>query len=97
MSTLLDVFNLILDIYGISELQTSGPMESWLLKIQELVNTEVKLMTNVQEIMGSMDLLFAVAENQTVPFFPVLTLLQMDLMKMIIMVLSLWWVWKPPS
>ncbi|XP_059179356.1 U3 small nucleolar RNA-associated protein 15 homolog [Physella acuta] len=65
MSTLMDVFNLILEIYGLSELMNSGPLVSVLVKIKELVNLEVRLMTSVQEIMGSLDLLFAVAENQT--------------------------------
>lgn len=53
------------EIYGLSELMNSGPLVSVLVKIKELVNLEVRLMTNVQEIMGSLDLLFAVAENQT--------------------------------
>ncbi|CAL1541616.1 unnamed protein product [Lymnaea stagnalis] len=65
MTTLLDVFNLILDIYGLSALMNSGPLVSLLVKIKEVVNTEVKLMTSVQEIMGSLDLLFTVAENHT--------------------------------
>lgn len=45
----------------------SGPLESVLVKIKELVNLEVKLMTSVQEIMGSIDLLMTVADNQVVP------------------------------
>ncbi|BFY97652.1 hypothetical protein BsWGS_00692 [Bradybaena similaris] len=66
MGTLMDVFNLILDIYGISELMNSGPLVTLLLKIKELVNTEVKLMNSVQEVMGSLDMLFAVADSQAV-------------------------------
>ncbi|KAH9518423.1 snoRNA-binding rRNA-processing protein [Bulinus truncatus] len=65
MGTLLDIFNLVLDIYGISELMNSGPLESLLFKIKELVSCEVKLMTSVEETIGSLDMLFTVAENQS--------------------------------
>lgn len=44
----------------------SGPLVTLLLKIKELVNTEVKLMNSVQEVMGSLDMLFAVADSQAV-------------------------------
>ncbi|KAI8792920.1 U3 small nucleolar RNA-associated protein 15 [Biomphalaria glabrata] len=76
MGTLLDIFNLVLDMYGISELMNSGPLESLLVKIKALINNEVKLMTSVEEILGSLDLLFTVAENQTLPLLDSSTQLQ---------------------
>ncbi|GFR78201.1 U3 small nucleolar RNA-associated protein 15 homolog [Elysia marginata] len=70
MGTLIDVFNLILDIYGMPALINSGPLETQLVKLKELISTEVRLMTGVQQIMGSLDLLFTAADNQTPPALP---------------------------
>ncbi|RUS70801.1 hypothetical protein EGW08_021436, partial [Elysia chlorotica] len=65
MGTLIDVFNLILDIYGMPVLTNSGPLETQLVKLKELVSTEVRLITGVHQIMGSLDMLFTAADNQT--------------------------------
>ena len=55
------------DLYGMSELDNSSPVQSRLLKIRELVNLEVKLMTSVTEVMGSLGLLANAAENSLTP------------------------------
>ncbi|KAK3791180.1 hypothetical protein RRG08_025034 [Elysia crispata] len=71
MGTLIDVFNLILDIYGMPALINSGPLETQLVKLKELVSTEVRLITGVHQIMGSLDLLFTAADNQALTGLPV--------------------------
>ena len=45
------------DMYGMCELMTSGPTQALLLRVKQLVGTEVKLMTHLQEVMGELDML----------------------------------------
>lgn len=61
MPTLIDVANILLSLYS-STMGQSGPCSEALVKLQTILNEEVKYLKVCSQTLGSMDMIFAAAE-----------------------------------